>query len=255
MKKKLLTFLLVWVCSVVTAQVMLPAYQGLYTKPIAIAGSMITTGLVLQLDASNTASYAGSGTTWTDLSGNNNHGTLISGVSFTNSNGGVMVFAGTGDNRIQTNFSTAFTDFTIGIWFKDNGSLDYGRLMDKDFINGFWLGRNGGVANSWGGGIRETGGPYGIFITLQDAQWHFMVSIRSGITHTIYGDGITNKVSNTVGNTPLSTKSIAIGGWSGGGTASQVLKGSLAQVFIYNRALSETEIMQIFNVTKAKYGL
>jgi hypothetical protein len=71
----------------------------------------------------------------------------------------------------------------------------------------------------------------------------------------IYGDGITNKASNTLGNTPLSTKSIAIGGWSGGGTASQVLKGSLAQVFVYNSALSEAELMQIFNATKTKYGL
>ncbi len=71
----------------------------------------------------------------------------------------------------------------------------------------------------------------------------------------IYGEGISNKASNTVGNTPLSTKSIAIGGWRGGGTASQVLKGSLAQVFVYNSALSEAELMQIFNATKTKYGL
>jgi hypothetical protein len=216
---------------------------------------LITNGLVLNLDASNTASYPGTGTTWTDLSGNGNHGTFISGTTFSSTNGGAMVFDGTSNNRIQTNLTTAFTDFTVGIWYKDNGSLEFGRLMDKDFVNGFWLGRNGAVANSWGGGIREAGDPYGIYLTLTDGQWHFIVSVRSGTTHTIYGDGVTNKVANTVVNTPLSSTSIAIGGWSGGGTAIQVLKGSIPRVLIYNRALSEAEILQIFNATKAKYGL
>ena len=32
--------------------------------------------LLLNLDAANPASYSGTGTTWNDLSGNNNHGTL-----------------------------------------------------------------------------------------------------------------------------------------------------------------------------------
>ena len=227
-----------------------------FIKDVPIYSSDIpTSGLVLNLDASNAASYAGSGSVWNDVSGNNNNGNLISGVTYSSIDGGTMVFDGSGNNRVQTNLNTAFTDFTVGIWYKDNGSQAYGRLMDKDFVNGFWLGRNGGAASSWGGGIQEPGDPYGIFITLQDAQWHFIVSVRSGSTHTIYGDGITNKATNTVGNAPLSSKSIAIGGWSDGGTASQVLTGSISQALVYNRALTEAEILQIFNATKAKYGL
>ena len=220
-----------------------------------IKDAIPTSGLVLQLDAGNAVSYPGSGTTWTDLSGNNNNGTFISGVSYSNSNGGTMVFNGSSNNRVQTNLTTSFTDFTVGIWYKDAGSQAYGRLMDKDFANGFWLGRNAGAANSWGGGILEPGGPYGIFITLTDAQWHFIVSVRSGTTHAIYGDGVTNKASNTVGNGALNSTSIALGGWSGGGTASQVLTGNLSQVYVYSRALTEAEILQIFNATRAKYGL
>ena len=219
------------------------------------SGSIPTSGLVLNLDASNAASYAGSGSTWYDISGNNYNGILESGVTYSSSDGGTMVFNGTGNNRVQTNLNTAFTDFTVGIWYKDNGSQAYGRLMDKDFVNGFWLGRNGGAASSWGGGIKENDGIYGIFIPLTDGQWHFIVSVRSGSTHTIYGDGITNQKSNTVGNSALSSKSIAIGGWSEGGTPSQVLTGSISQALVYNRALTEAEILQIFNATKAKYGL
>ena len=45
---------------------------------------LVTDGLVLALDAANTVSYPGSGTTWTDLSGNGNNGDIKSGVSYSN---------------------------------------------------------------------------------------------------------------------------------------------------------------------------
>ena len=258
-KKYILTTLLFWVCSIATSQIMLPAFQGVFSKPVANVNSIITSGLVLNLDASNTASYPGSGTTWTDLSGNGNNGTIISGINYSNINGGSMVFSGAINNRVQTNFAPTFTDFTVCVWFKDDGSPQYGRLIDKDYVNGFHLQRNNTTANSWGGGIKEAGIPYGIYLTLPDGQWHFLTSIRSGTTHTLYGDGITNKVSNTVSAAALSATNIAIGSWTGGNVSApwnnQVFKGSVPQVLIYNRALSEAEVMQIFNATKSKYGL
>ena len=58
---------------------------------------IVTNGLVLYLDAANKKSYPGSGTTWTDLSGNNNTGTLTNGPTFDSNNGGSIVFDGTND--------------------------------------------------------------------------------------------------------------------------------------------------------------
>ena len=49
--------------------------------------SIVTDGLVLALDAANHKSYPGSGTTWYDLSGNGNNGTLNCGPSFDFGNG------------------------------------------------------------------------------------------------------------------------------------------------------------------------
>ncbi|MCF8300498.1 MAG: hypothetical protein K9I55_05555, partial [Haliscomenobacter sp.] len=86
MKKNLLTFLLIWAFSMVSAQVMLPAYQGVFSKPVANVNSIITSGLVLNLDASNNSSYPGSGTTWNDISGNNNNA-LLNGAIFSNVSG------------------------------------------------------------------------------------------------------------------------------------------------------------------------
>ena len=137
--KYFLAGLLFWTFSVATAQVMLPAYQGVFSKPVANVNSIITSGLVLNLDASNAASYPGSGTVWTDLSGSGNNGTIISGITYSNINGGSMIFSGAINNRVQTNFAPTFTDFTVCVWFKDNGSPQYGRLIDKDYVNGFHL--------------------------------------------------------------------------------------------------------------------
>ena len=55
---------------------------------------IVTNGLVLNLDAARQNSYAGSGTTWRDLSGNGNTGTLVNGVGYTGSNGGSLVLMG-----------------------------------------------------------------------------------------------------------------------------------------------------------------
>jgi hypothetical protein len=57
-------------------------------------GNIITDGLVLLLDAANSKSYPGTGTTWTDLSRSGNNGTLINGPTFNSGNGGSIVFDG-----------------------------------------------------------------------------------------------------------------------------------------------------------------
>ena len=61
------------------------------------SGHIITDGLVIALDAANTKSYPGSGTTWSDLSGNSNNGTLTNGPTFNSRNGGSIVFDGVDD--------------------------------------------------------------------------------------------------------------------------------------------------------------
>jgi hypothetical protein len=58
---------------------------------------IITDGLVLCLDAGNPKSYPGSGTTWTDLSGNGNNGSLENGVGY---NGGFF----NGNDYVMPNF-------------------------------------------------------------------------------------------------------------------------------------------------------
>ena len=214
---------------------------------------IVTDGLVLCLDAANLKSYPGSGVTWGDLSGNNNTATLINGASYNTLNNGNILFDGLND-YVTTGLNNAFTDFTVCIWFRQNGSaIAYQRLMDKSYINGFWIGRESTNPNKWGGGVRETNSPFGRYITLTDGQWHFIVSRRQGTTHTIFGDGITNNTSGTVSSTQLDSTVIQIG--LAVGESSTLLNGNISYVSVYNTALNNEQILQNFNALRGRFGI
>ena len=215
--------------------------------------TVVTNGLVLALDAGDKNSYVSGSTTWIDLAGTNN-GTLTNGPTFNTGSGGSIVFDGV-DDRVQTSYGPNLGDFTVCVWFKSNSTTDYGRLVDKSYTGGFWLGRQSSTPNSFGGGILEPNSPYGIYLTLPDNQWNFLTSIRSNTTHILYGNGITNTISNTVPSSLLDSTTLAIGAWSGGTYSSQVFNGNIAITQLYNRALSQAEVLQNYNATKGRFGL
>jgi hypothetical protein len=77
--------------------------------------------LVLELDAADRNSYVSGSTTWFDLSGNSNSGSLVNGPTFDSANGGSIVFDGTND---FVNLGTPSTlvglqvPLTINLWAK-----------------------------------------------------------------------------------------------------------------------------------------
>jgi hypothetical protein len=80
--------------------------------------NVVTSGLVLALDAANTKSYPGSGTTWSDLSGNGNTGTLTNGPTFNSANGGSIAFDGIDDytNLGLVTQLTNITNVSVNAW-------------------------------------------------------------------------------------------------------------------------------------------
>jgi hypothetical protein len=89
-------------------------------------GGIVTNGLVLNLDAAKVDSYPGTGTTWRDISGNNNNGTLTNGPTLTGSGKNLAItFDGTNDyTEILDNSIIDFgtSDFTSNIWIYPNSS-------------------------------------------------------------------------------------------------------------------------------------
>lgn len=176
-----------------------------------------------------------------DSSGNNYTGTPTGTTVTSGKYGNARSF--NGSERITTTNAQQLSDFTISVWFKDDGvTTAYERLVDKSYTGGFWLGRNGSTASSWGGGILEGSAPYGIFGTFTDGQWNHMISIRRGTTHELYANGIL-VASNTVSSSLLDTTAIQIGN----GTTNQGATSTIDEVRVYNRALSPAEVQALYN--------
>ena len=93
--KNLLTLLFLLLACNTFAQRTLFGRNNNYVKPLG-PPTLITTGLVLHLDAGDALSYPGNGNTWNDLSGSNN-GTLLNGPTYNSGNGGSIVFDGIND--------------------------------------------------------------------------------------------------------------------------------------------------------------
>jgi hypothetical protein len=81
-------------------------------------GQIVTDGLVLCLNASDRNSYVSGSTTWNDVSGRGNNGTLTNGPTFNSANGGSIVFDGTNDFvNCGNNTSLNLNKHTICFWF------------------------------------------------------------------------------------------------------------------------------------------
>jgi len=227
---------------------------NLFRKRFYPEENIVSNGLILNLDLGNYSSYRGTGTSITDLSGIGNTGTLINGPVFSSANAGILSFDGVDDHIDVPSITSVSGDFTVGIWFYTTATADvyYKRLVDLDYVTGFWLGRNANT-NSWGGGILESNLPYGIYLPFANGQWHYLVSIRSGTTHILYGDGTSSTTSNTVSSGNLSATRLFIAREPG--SSASYFNGNIAQVQIYNRALSATEVQQNYNALKQRFGL
>ena len=213
---------------------------------------IITDGLVLCLDAANRQSYPGSGTVWTDLAGSNN-GTLTNGPTFSSENGGSIVFDGVNDIA-NTTYVSANT-YTFSAWFKTNVVSDGYRniisiptpnyslvLLDNDSPNlGFWTNDN------LNGESLSTP-------TISTNTWYNVAFVREGNNTTggykAYLNGVLYGNANT--GTWSSTANLSVGGRT---DTAQFLNGNISQVYIYNRTLSPTEILQNYNATKGRYNL
>ena len=212
---------------------------------------IVTDGLVLCLDAGNNKSYPSSGTAWSDLSGNNNNGTLTNGPTFTSSFGGSIVFDGTNDYvNLPYLLLSASQDFTINIWIKANSPNVGGGTIFCNYMAGnlqlfygtsgigMWLNNDSTYLDS--PATEFTTNP--VFFTAQ----------RIGGNETrVYLNTILKKTgasTSTIG----SVSNFRMGTNTNGG---EVYNGNIAQVSIYNRALSASEVLQNYNSNKGRFGL
>lgn len=218
-----------------------------------ISPSIIPEGLRMNLDAGNTASYSGSGTTWTDISTFGNNGTLTNGPTYNGSNAGTIVFDGTND--IVTTSCVPTSTFTWSVWFKTNVLASGYRNIISVPTNSYMLMLLDTSVNRMGFWSSDGmgGGDLGV-TSLSTNTWYNAVFVREDNSTTngykAYLNGVYKGASNT--STWSSSDTISIGGRT---DTSQYLNGNVAQVAIYNKALSQLEISQNFNALRQRFGI
>ncbi len=211
--------------------------------------NIITDGLVLYLDAANTKSYPGTGTTWTDLSGNGNNGTLINGVGYNSGNMGSLVFDGVND-KVTFSYKVSGGERSFFVWVKYT-SLDHPtsfQLMGTQEVNAYtYIGiQNGGGIYYFAG---TTGGNVGNNV-LVNTWVNLGFSINSNGFRIIYKNSV-NIHSNTGSIGVASSNPFTIGTVND----NHWVNGVVSQVSIYNKALTAQEVQQNFNATKGRYSL
>jgi len=210
---------------------------------------LITDGLVFNLDAGDPRSYPGSGTTWTDLSGNGNNGTLTNGPTYSNANGGSIVFDGTNDHILGT-LPLITGECTIEAWVKFNGVTNLQTVFTQgqdavSFSCGLVI-QNSQVK------FRNTNGDYQFSLpsTLVVGQWYHLVVSSTRLITTGYVNGISNgTTSNVVSSNSIQTYKIG----QRPGNSAESLNGNVAIARVYSRALSAAEVAQNYDALKVRY--
>jgi hypothetical protein len=215
-------------------------------------------GLVLILDAANVKSYPGSETVWTDLSGNNNNGTLTNGPTFSAGNLGSIVFDGSNDYGSIPNTSSLrpSTELTVSMWIKANSiTTGWVRLLGQDPFSGGYL----IFLESGGQLIRALHYPNGSEVRC-NTNYSISTSVFTHVTFTFkMGDAIRSyfngAASTTVGLSAGTFSYNTSNPFLFGHTGESWFNGNIAQIQIYNCALSPQEILQNFNATRSRFGV
>jgi hypothetical protein len=226
--------------------------NGVYVVDLGI----VTTNLSMFLDAGNASSYPGSGTAWTDLSGNSRNGTLTGGPTYTSADGGAIIFDGTND-FVQCSGSITATAATFVTWMRRNGPQDdfdgiiYSRSATATGISFF--GTTNKISYTWNNAVNTYTWDSGL--TIPDLTWCMVAVSVTSTTATAYlcqSSGITS-ATNTVSHTSTTLDDIKVGADELGGF--RFFNGRIATAMIYDRALSADEITQNFNALRSRYGL
>ncbi len=227
--------------------------QVFYSHPFSIDSA------VMVLDAGNPYSFSGSSSILAnDLSGYNNDGTLLNGVAYSTAGGGSWSFDGTND-YIQVLHSSSLIpsdNFSVSFWINQK------RVATTEIpINKYAGGVQGWIFNNTNNimGFDGRNGTADGYLSAQSSTpmilntWYHFVGIKDGVNMLIYQNGVLagSVTWTTPGVLATNTRHLSIGTYEG----NYFSNSNIADIRIYNRVLSASEILAYYNLTKSRYGL
>ena len=224
--------------------------------------SLVLPGLTLCLDAANSKSYPGSGTTWTDLSGNGNSGTLTNGPTYSSANGGSFVFDGSNDWFSTTlSIGDANTSFSWGGFVKVNSSTGgnfflFGNYTENGTTPFFAITFNNSgdntfiyIRDSTGGTAISSGNT-----NLDLSTWYYLIGVRDAGANQVklYVNGELVDTDTFAGSHNVKSTTNNFGGVR---HLTNYANCNIGNVHVYNRALSAAEIQQNFNALRSRFSI
>ncbi|MEK6919264.1 MAG: LamG domain-containing protein, partial [Nanoarchaeota archaeon] len=229
-------------------------------------GSFINiTGLVASYHFDNDSSYGENSTRIYDFSGLQNNGTAYNGVVM-NASGkikGAASFDGVNDYAVASGTildTLPNNQLTVSAWFKHTttsvgGVDDY--IINKGRIGGGGYGlyidttanKVGFLTNdgSWDIVLSDNGG-------YNDNLWHQATGVWNGTTNVLYVDGVLQSASTSASSPTMDSTGLAIGVYYDPSPfAGSYFNGSIDEVAIFNRTLSATEVLTVYNTQKDTY--
>lgn len=246
-----------------------------------VSSKIVTNGLVLYLDAVNTLSYPKTGNTWYDLTTNGFIGQLNNAPLFVTTGGTSFSFDGTNENVNLGNLSSlSFTSgtFSVEIWVNVPSSWSgpaninqYPNLISKGAnagwdTNGWSLYCFRGVSSSdpkvIGLGIKNGSNlvTSSTQITLENTDLDRFICVSATMDLTsikIFKNGILNKtvtsLTSPLGNPLVGPAENSSNVVIASGPSSQYFPGKISNIKLYDRKLSDSEVLQNYNSTKVRY--
>ena len=224
-------------------------------------GNIVTTGLVLNLDAANPRSYAPpfNGTTWQNIApvSSSLSGSLVSGSFYTGSNGGSIVFDGVNDFVDCTGQLPSFNSVvTSEAWIYPTvlGGTRTILFHSGRYFQYFSDGNPGRIGSYWDGGYYYT--PIG---SIPLNTWSYACQVwdspAASLKVYINGNLSLDQVIGTGNKSSGISGQIGMEGIDPNNLYARKFIGRIASVRLYNRPLSSSEVLQNFNATRARFGI
>jgi hypothetical protein len=223
---------------------------------------IVDPSLVLWLDAGQTASYPGTGTTWYDLSGRNNNGTLVNAPTYTANTavGGTFNFNGTTQYVSLPTFNLAYgSSWTINAWVNWTGATPftsggaYPMIFSDNGNDGillFGINTTNRPGVDVGFNIYSSGETFNNQ-TVTANSWYNVVATSGQGFLTIYVNG-----QLVISGTTTGFIGFANGAWIGNGAnfGNSNWQGYISAVSVYNRVLAINEIVANYNALAKRYS-
>jgi len=229
------------------------------------SGSNYVWGRQLELGSTANNYYATTGTaktrgsTWIDLSGNSNNGTLTNGPTYSIDNGGSIVFDGTNDYVNLGNILNIGTgQFSIECIARISSlaTANFSKVASKGVYNenGWRLRMNKTASNVYRIALEYD--PTSVITILNpiqpDTWYHFLVCRDSSNLMSTYANGVLTSTTTITSDLTNSNYNYIIGD---SGALLEPFNGNVACYRHYNRALTATEVQQNFNALRGRFGI